>query len=119
MIYLGDHVALTRTIFGHKMYVDTRDVSLTPHILLDGAWEPWTADVLRSIIRPGMTTVAVEANPETFRLLARSLEVNGYKSISDAQPLGVMAARGALAFRRLREHLGSSSFYVSAEVAAQ
>jgi hypothetical protein len=35
-IYLGDYTAVTKTVHGQIIYVDTRDISLTPQILLDG-----------------------------------------------------------------------------------
>lgn len=44
-IYMGDSKALTNTIYGHKMYVKTTDLSLAPHILLDGFWENWITKV--------------------------------------------------------------------------
>src|SRR5207302_11253056 len=48
-VYVGDYLALTTTVFSHKMYVDTRDLGLAPHILLDGCWERSVTDVfLRS-----------------------------------------------------------------------
>ncbi len=35
MVYMGGNKALTRLVYGQKIYVDTRDLSLAPHILLD------------------------------------------------------------------------------------
>jgi hypothetical protein len=73
MIYLGDYTALTRTIYGHKMYVDTRDVSLAPHLLLDGYWEQWITNIFRELVKPGMTVVDVGANFGYYSVLAASL----------------------------------------------
>ncbi len=39
-IYLGDHEALTRLHTGHRIYVDTRDVGICSHLILEGRWEP-------------------------------------------------------------------------------
>lgn len=138
---MGDNTALTRTQFGHKMYVDTRDISLSPHILLDGFWEPSTGNVLRSIIKPGMVVVdvganmgyfsllmasltgpdgklvAFEANPEVFRHLSRNLEINGYRRFADCQMTAVMSKAGSMVFKRLRDHMGSSGFYLTEEIA--
>ena len=38
-IKTGEFEALTRIFTGQKMYVDTRDISLAPHLMLDGVWE--------------------------------------------------------------------------------
>ena len=143
MIYLGDHTALTRTIYNQKIFVDTRDISLAPHILLDGYWENWITKVFVSLLQPGMTVVDVganigyyslvagshvgaegkvvsfEANPAVFRLLAKSMEVNGFFSRSELVNKGVMDKAGELTFSSLRDHHGSSSFFMSPEVAAQ
>lgn len=61
-VYLGNSRAITRTIYGHKIYVDTRDHSLTPHLLVDGNWEDWITKVFRSVVRDGMKVVDVGAN---------------------------------------------------------
>ena len=72
-VYLGDHKALARTIYGHKIFVDTRDIGLTPHIMLDGVWKQWVTDTLRAIIKPRMTVVDIGANVGYHALLAAAL----------------------------------------------
>jgi FkbM family methyltransferase len=143
MIFLGDHTALTRTIYNHKVYVDTRDISLAPHILLDGFWEMWITKIFIGLIQPGMTVVDIganigyysliagshvgeggkvisfEANPKVFRLLAKSMEVNGFYSRSELVNKGVMDKAGELTFNSLRDHHGSSGFFVPESVAEQ
>src|SRR5437016_205090 len=42
--YLGDHTLLMQTIFGHTMYLDSRDISLTPHLLRQVAGSPMLLD---------------------------------------------------------------------------
>ncbi len=41
--YLGDHVLLTTTKYNRKIYVDGRDISVAPHLLMDGDWEYWVS----------------------------------------------------------------------------
>jgi FkbM family methyltransferase len=101
-IYLGDHEALTRLHTGHRIYVDTRDVSIASHLMLEGRWEPWVEQVLIPAIKPGMRFVdvgahfgyftllgaervgatghvyAFEANPLVFQKLVKSIAVNGF-----------------------------------------
>lgn len=132
-VYLGDNKALFRTIFGHKMMVDTRDLSLTPHLLLDGYWELGITKVIQSLIHDGMHVVeiganvgyytvlmarlmgesgrlvAFEANPDIFGYLHQNVEINGCLSRVTLVNRAVTEKSGKIAFRKLRRHLGSSS----------
>jgi FkbM family methyltransferase len=71
-IYLGDHTLMTRTVFGHVLYLDTRDRSLTPALALRGVWEPNVTRVLLRLLRPGMRVVEVGANVGYYTVLAAS-----------------------------------------------
>lgn len=100
--YLGDHRFLTTTAHGQKIYLDTRDVSVAPHVILGGMWEPAVTDRVLACVRPGMRAVEVgcnqgwytlliarqvgpegrviafEANPDLVKLVAASASINGY-----------------------------------------
>jgi FkbM family methyltransferase len=102
-VYLGKHVALTRVLGDLMLYVDTRDIILAPHLLMNGFWEFWVTQAIARHLRPGMVCADVGANvgyytllmaalvgpkgrvrafeviPETCRLLRRSAELNGFK----------------------------------------
>ncbi len=67
--FLGDETALCRVLGRYKMFVDTSDQSLSPHLMLDGYWEMWLTEALARAIRPGMTVVDVGANLGYFTLL--------------------------------------------------
>jgi FkbM family methyltransferase len=132
-VYLGNNTALTRTIYGHKMMVDSRDLSLTPHLLLDGDWEPWIAKVVRRHVRPGTIAVdvgancgfysllladgvgpkgrlfAFEGNPRMAELTRKNLEINGFFDRSKVANMLVSNERGRSAFQLFEEHMGSSS----------
>jgi len=69
-VYLGDHTVLTRLLEGQKIFTDTRDLSLAPHIMLDGYWEMWVTRALRPRVRPGMCVVDIGANAGYYTLLA-------------------------------------------------
>jgi|688.fasta_scaffold121032_2 FkbM family methyltransferase len=71
--YLGDYKALTTTIFGHQILVDTRDLSISPHILNYGYWEIWITKAFMELVEEGMTVVEVGANVGYYTLLASSL----------------------------------------------
>ncbi len=100
--YLGDHVSLTVTELGSRIYVDTEDTVVSPHILLEGMWESWVTSWVRQTLRPGHTFLdvgahcgwytllachavgptgrvhAVEPNRKLAKLLRQSLSINGY-----------------------------------------
>lgn len=140
-VYLGDHKALTRTIYGHKIFVDTHDIGITPHILLDGFWEQWVTDLFRSLLRPGMTVVdiganlgyysilaadgigpagrlvAFEANPGLAEFLHSNLAVNGFLDRSTIEPQAVLASSGTVRFGVFERYLGGSSIYASEDTA--
>ena len=101
-VYLGGHEALTRLHTGHRIYVDTRDISIASHLMLEGRWEPWVEKALIPAIRPGMRFADIganfgyytllgaemvgatghvysfEANPTLFQKLIKSVSVNGF-----------------------------------------
>lgn len=71
--YLGDHTALCRVLGELLMYVDTRDLSLTPHMLMNGYWEMWVTQAIASHVKPGMRCIDVGANCGYFTLLLTEL----------------------------------------------
>lgn len=71
--YLGDHTALCCVLGELLMYVDTRDASLTPHMLMNGYWEMWVSQAIASYVKPGMRCIDVGANCGYFTLLLAEL----------------------------------------------
>lgn len=98
--YLGGNTALCRILGKYKIYVDTRDVGITPHLVMDGFWETWLTQCLSRIVKTGDVcidvganygyysvlmsilagkggrTIAVEPNPEIFRLLQSTASIH-------------------------------------------
>lgn len=117
-VYLGDKTAITRLHSGHKIYVDTRDTSIAPHLMLEGRWETWVENALMASIRPGMVfcdiganfgyytllgaqavgprgqVYSFECNPRLYKLLRRSVMVNGLSAIAKTFPHAVADKRG-------------------------
>ena len=101
-LYLGDKIAVCRTLGRYKMFVSTADVGFGPHLLLDGLWESWLTVFMARQVKPGMNVVdaganhgyytllfadlvggqgkvaAFEPNPPIARLLRQSVAVNGF-----------------------------------------
>ena len=74
-VYCGDHTALATAKWGDLIYVDTRDLSLAPHIMMFGDWEPWVTNCMADILQhnKGCTFYDVGANFGWFSLLAARL----------------------------------------------
>ena len=117
VVYIGDHTALAMTRFGDKIYVDSRDTSLAPHIMLQGDWEPWVTNAfiaklteLRepTVIDVGANVgwytlvacrfgakrvVAFEPNVRLAELVGRSIHVNGYGHIASVRSVACGSER--------------------------
>jgi FkbM family methyltransferase len=132
-IYLGDHEALTRLYTGHRIYVDTRDVGICSHLMLEGRWEPWIETVLRQAVKPGMRfadvganfgyytllgsqwvgpegrVFAFEANPGIASKLRRSISVNGFDDRTTLFNLAVYSHEAELEFSFTHEYSGGGA----------
>lgn len=73
VVYVEDHLAVTRVLGRFFMYADTRDISVTPYLLLQDEYEPSLTKALSDLIKPKMTVVDIGANFGYFTLLAASL----------------------------------------------
>jgi len=101
-VRLDDATTLCRVLGRYKMFVDTADLGLSPHLMLDGYWEMWVTEAILATVRPGMVAVdaganlgyftllladivgregrvhGFEPNPHIMRLLDRSVRLNGF-----------------------------------------
>lgn len=142
-IYLGDHTVLLRTSHGYRLYVDSRDISLAPHLIMDGIWEPAVTALLNARVRHGMRAIDVganvgyhslhlahlvgeqgrlvcfEANAALARLLVRSLEINGFRNRARAHAKAASDSIGECDFSVFDRHLGASSFRVGETTAEE
>ncbi|MGB8352717.1 MAG: stealth conserved region 3 domain-containing protein [Chthoniobacteraceae bacterium] len=133
VIYLGDHRVLTRTLHGQAIYIDTRDRSVAPRLLLTGDWEQETTEVFIKHVRPGATIVEVganmgyytllaaervgrlgkviafEANRDLCGLLRESIEINSFVCQCEVINKAVAGSAGTVTLRKSREHTGQSS----------
>jgi len=71
--YLGDNDALARVLGRYKMYVDTGDVWISSHLMLDGFWEMWVTEAIAGLVKPGMVVADLGANLGYFTLLMADL----------------------------------------------
>lgn len=128
--YLGDCEALCRVLGRYKMYVDTRDIGIASHLMLEGYWEMWVTQAMMRMVRRGSVVADVGANlgyftllladltgpqgkvlsfepqPGMARLLRKSIEVNGYGGIADLHAVALGSAAGTAAIEASVEHPG-------------
>jgi FkbM family methyltransferase len=90
--YLGDSTALCRMLGRYKIYVDTQDFGLAPHLLLDGYWEMWLTEVIAQQVKPGMIVADVGANIGYYTLLMAEL-VGATGKVHAFEPNPLMAQK--------------------------
>src|SRR6187431_1098616 len=67
--YMGNNTLLTETYFGRKIYLDSEDLSLTPHIAYEGRWEPWVTEFFVREVGQGDVFIDIGANCGFFSIL--------------------------------------------------
>lgn len=116
--YVGGNEALCRVLGRYKMYVDTRDIGIASHLMLEGFWELWvTKAMMRSVHRgsvvadiganqgyftllladltgPTGRVLSFEPNPAMARLVRKSVEVNGFGGFVDFHEVGLGSHAG-------------------------
>ena len=90
---------------GSKMYVDSRDIGVTPFLLEWGFYEKYETELFKRLVKKGMVVVDIGANvgyytllvahlvgdegkvfafepdPNNYSLLCKNIEVNGYRNV--------------------------------------
>lgn len=72
-IYMGDSIAMCRVLNSFRMYVDTRDTTITPQLLTNGIWEPALTRLLAMNVKGGMMVVDIGAGIGYYALLAAAI----------------------------------------------
>jgi len=132
-IYVGGGRVLTTTVYGQRLFVDARDLSLSPGLILNGCWEANVTRALMSLVQPGMTVVeiganvgyfttlfgqlvgrqgrvcAFEGNPGVFELLTENIDINGMVPYVRAERMLVCDSCGEREINLLERHHGSGS----------
>lgn len=116
--YLGDHMAVCRVLGNMKLFVDTRDFVLAPHLMTDGFWESWITLAMLRVLQPGMVAVDVganygyysvlmgrrvgrtgrvisfEPNPRMAELLRKSMWISGIREIDEFHEQAAFSTSG-------------------------
>jgi len=132
-VYLGNNRAITRTKYGARLFLDTRDLSVGIPLALDGDYEPQLNPWMIGTLRPGDIAVdvganigfytvhfaarvgagghvhAFECNPELVELLRDSIDINYMTSQCTLYPVAVTDHEGEVSFSQPAKHLGGGS----------
>jgi FkbM family methyltransferase len=80
--YLGNCLGLCQVLTRCKVFVDTRDMGVAPHFILDGFWESWVSQFMATIIETGNICLDVGANFGYYSILMAELTGEGGKTIA-------------------------------------
>lgn len=80
--YLGDYLSLCKVLTKYKMYVDTRDMGIAPHLIMDGYWESWLTQCLARIVQPGFVCIDIGANLGYYSLLMSELSGHSGRTVA-------------------------------------
>ncbi len=69
VIPAGEDRLLCRVLGQYLMYVHARDYALTPHLAMNGIWEPWITMAIARHLKPGMRCMDVGACYGYYSLL--------------------------------------------------
>jgi FkbM family methyltransferase len=70
---VDDDLILCRILGKFKFFADPLDHSISPHLVMDGYWEPRTTATIIDLLSPGMVAIDVGANLGYFTVLMASL----------------------------------------------
>ncbi|MBS1753249.1 MAG: FkbM family methyltransferase [Ferruginibacter sp.] len=71
--YLGNSLLLCRILTKYRIYLDGREVGVTPNILTDGYWESWITKFIAGIVQPGFICIDAGANFGYYSLMLAEL----------------------------------------------
>lgn len=71
--YVSENLVLCRVLRKFLMYVDGRDVSVAPHLMMSGIWEPWITMMIAKHVKPGWRCIDIGANVGYYTLLLGAL----------------------------------------------
>jgi FkbM family methyltransferase len=81
-VYLGEHMLLCKILGRYKIYLDARDVGITPNVLMDGYWESWITKFIIHNIKPGDVCIDAGANFGYYSVLLAELAGNTGKVVA-------------------------------------
>jgi len=135
-IKINENETLAQLYNGKKIYVDARDISLAPHIMIEGLWEAHVTRVIEQLLQEddiffdiganfayyccvaaprlknqlGRFNIhAFEANPDLIPLVTKTFDINGLRDSAVINNIAVSDKIGELTLHRDENLWGSAS----------
>jgi FkbM family methyltransferase len=140
-IALSDTEIITKIFSGLKMYLDPRDMAITPHLALDGIWEHRITMAWLAVVGPTDTVIEIgsnngyygalaaqlsdkkhskvimfEANPNLIPYIRKTLAVNWLNEQTVLENMAVSDKDGEVTLHVLKDYIGSSSIHDNKDV---
>lgn len=130
VVNMDDNQILIKLFDGQKMFLDTRDFAITPHLALDGVWEgyitiPWLCLVGSSstvmdiganvgyygllAAKTGAKVYMFEANPELASVARKNISVNWWNKNVEVENMALNDRSGPVELNVLKDYIGCSS----------
>lgn len=134
-VYLSENELMTKIFSGAKMYLDPKDRSLTPHLILDGNWEwditqAWLRNIKEGDVvfdiganfgyfgllaiqqtKRQSSVVLFEANPNLIPYIEKTFMVNSFLPYAKIENMAVADKPGNLSLHVVKGYTASSSIY--------
>lgn len=138
---VNDREIATPIFNGLIMYLDPRDIAITPHIVFSGIWEEWVTKAwirvlslqnkntvvldiganngyygmlaARDLDKTTSRVILFEPNPNLLPYIHKTLSVNWLNENTIVEPLGVSDKNGNAKLNILQDYTGSSSMHTS------
>lgn len=137
ILYINPQEVLVKTYNGLKIYIDPRDISVAPHMALDGIYESsitkaWVkllgkqkliifdiganfgyygALAAQQLHDTKSHIVFFEANTNLIPYISKTLSVNWLNQVSKVENLGISDKSGRAKLSVLKDYIGSSSLH--------
>jgi len=99
-------IVLCRVLHKYLMIVSAKDLSVSPHLMLNGMWEPWVTMAIARYIKPGMVCVDVGAQQGYYTLLMADLVGDlGHVLVFEPQQWACMCLEKSLDTNGLRKRV--------------
>jgi FkbM family methyltransferase len=137
-VTLSETELLAKIFSGLKMYLDPRDLAITPHLALDGIWEHRITAAFLAVLQPHFTVIDIganngyygalaaqhtdkkhskvvmfEANPHLIPYIRKTLNVNWLNEQTTLENLAVSDRDTELTLNILKDYIGSSSVHTN------
>lgn len=113
--YAGDHQAIVRTCDGHRLFVDTTDLSVSADLIAKGFFDGGVERVIRRELKPGQIAADVGAHVGYFTLVMASiLRARGRLHSFEPQPKMFAMLRKSVVLNAYRDRVTTHEFALGA-----